>query len=427
MIYRQKTWGAYGNQDTPTPNLDRLSDEGIRFETCWATPICGPSRAQLMTGRYGFRTGWFHNMLKRRDPLSEYNLTLGELFSGAAYRTAVVGKWQMPGTQEAYGYDDYFMWLGNHQLVRELKDQFDGPVEEEGDWIPGRPARYWHPALVHNGKLVDTGPEDYGPQMMLEFIKGYMTEHANESFFIYYPMLLPHMSWDFENKRYGYLPAPEIGADGKLTGRKTDTTLVGNVAYMDYMVGQIVEQAEALGIADNTVIIFTTDNGSNRYGKGSPGAHQERGPRVPMIIYGKNIVAPQGASMNLVQFADILPTVAELAGIELPEWYVLDGISFAPLLRGEAFQGRDWLFSYIGEQRMLRTDNYLLDGNGQLWFCGNNRDEQGYVNVTESDAPEVQAVREKFARILDKLPGPDPEWEATKKYREWKAAGGYNN
>lgn len=421
-----KDLGVYGNNDLPTPNLERLADQGVRFATCWATPICGPSRAQLMTGRYGFRTGWFHNRLQRQDPLSDYNPTLGKLLREAGYRTTVVGKWQMPGTQEQYGYDEYFMWLGNHQLIRELKPKFEGPIEKKGHKVPGRPARFWHPALVHEGELVPTGPDDYGPELMLNYIKDFMEENMDRPFFVYYPMLLPHKSWDFENNRYGYLPAPEVGSDGKLTGEKTGTTIEGNVAFMDFIVGEILQQAEDLGIADDTVIFFTTDNGSGDYGKGFPGAHQERGPRVPMVVSGGGVEA-LGESRELIQFADVLPTVADLIGVEIPGDYIVDGESFAALFMGKPFEGRDWIFSYLGEQRFLRTEEYLLDANGELWFCGDRRDEKDYVNVTNSDDPEVEAIREKFDRILADLPKPNPEWEETQGYREWMERRARNN
>ena len=145
-----------------------------------------------------------------------------------------------------------------------------------------------------------------------------------------------------------------------------------------------------------------------------------------MIVYGPGTVEPRGSTKELVQFADVLPTVAELAGIKLPLDYSVDNVSFAPLLREEDFDGRDWIFSYFGDQRFLRTENYLIDGNGQLWVCGDGRDEKEYVDVTESGDPEVVRTREKFERILSKLPAPDPKDKATMRHKEWKAAGGYH-
>ncbi|NOZ23113.1 MAG: sulfatase-like hydrolase/transferase [Planctomycetes bacterium] len=413
-----KDMGCCGNPENKTPNLTRLGKTGANFLTCWATPICSPTRAQIMTGRYGFRTHWFHNNMKTNDPLCKDNVTLGQVFKQAGYATAIVGKWQLPGTQKAHGFDEYYMWLGGHNLWGKLRSKFDGPVEQKGQSLPGRPARYWHPALVHDGKLVDTGDDDYGPELFVKFINDYMARHKDEPFFLYFPMCLPHKSWDFERNCSGYLPTPVLDEAGNRIPGKSEPTLKANVTYIDHMVGQIVAQLDQLGIRDNTVLMFTTDNGTSGYGKAQ--TIQERGPRVPLIVNGPGIVKPIGERRELVQFADILPTLAALAGAKIPEDNPLDGVSFAPLLRGEPFEGRDWIFSYYADRRFLRDKRFLLDGDGKLWDCGDKRDEQGYVDVTDSTDPAVQAARKKFDALLEKLPGPDPDSPEYKRYFAWK-------
>ena len=141
-----KDLGCYGHPTNATPHLDRLIGTGVKFRTCWATPICSPTRAQIMTGRYGFRTQWFHNDMKVNEPLCAKHLTLGQVFQKAGYATAIAGKWQLPGKFAQYGFDEHCMW-------KNLKDGgFDGPVEQKGHSLPGRPARYWHPAIVRNGE-----------------------------------------------------------------------------------------------------------------------------------------------------------------------------------------------------------------------------------------------------------------------------------
>ena len=156
-----KDMACYGNPGIPTPTLSRLAEDGVSFQTCWATPICSPSRAQIMTGRYGFRTHWFHNSLKNKDSLASRQLTIGQVFKNAGYATAVVGKLQLPGTTKDHGFDEEYMWLGGHGLWGTLRSQFDGPVEGQKQkgkrgGLPGRPARYWHPAIVQNGNFVKT-------------------------------------------------------------------------------------------------------------------------------------------------------------------------------------------------------------------------------------------------------------------------------
>ena len=117
--------------------------------------------------------------------------------------------------------------------------------------------------------------------------------------------------------------------------------------------------------------------------------------------------------------ADILPTIANLAGIELPADYVIDGHSFAPLLLGKPLEPRRWLFSYYADKRMLRTERWLLDGTGALWDCGSDRDERDYHQVSDDDQrAEVRAIRAEFHGLLSKLPGPDPDSAIAAQYRK---------
>jgi arylsulfatase A len=119
-------------------------------------------------------------------------------------------------------------------------------------------------------------------------------------------------------------------------------------------------------------------------------------------------VKKTGSCDALVDFSDFLPTLAELAGARLPEGYALDGHSFAPLLAGKPFAGRPWVYSNLGTARWLRDRNWLLDGDGKLWYCGDNRDEtKGYENKTASDSSDAAAARRRFAEILATIPAPD--------------------
>ena len=103
--------GCYGHRGHRTPNLAAMAKTGMQFETCWASPICSPSRAAIMTGRYGFRTGWYHNNLKTKGPLAKSHLTIGQAMKNAGYATAITGKWQLPGRYEDHGFDEHLMWV----------------------------------------------------------------------------------------------------------------------------------------------------------------------------------------------------------------------------------------------------------------------------------------------------------------------------
>jgi len=412
-----REYGCYGNKKHKTPVLDKLAETGVRFKTCWCTPICSPTRAMVMTGRYAHRTRWFHNNMKpaAREPggdLSKTNRIFAQALREAGYATAICGKWQLHGVEADYGFDEHCMW-------RKYKS-FDGPVEDKRHRLPGRAARYWHPAIVTNGKPLPTTDQDYGPDIFVDFLLDFARRHKDGPFLVYYPMVLTHKSWDFEANRNGYLPVPELDADGKKTGRKVPGSLKSNVEYVDHLIARIVRGLEELGIRGNTVLFYTCDNGTVGYGKGNVSG--ERGPLVPMIVNGPGVVKPTGARHELVSVVDIFPTLADLAGARLPDDYALDGRSFAWVLRGEKGAERQWIFCNYADKRLIRTRRWLLDGNGQLWDCGRNRSGEGYRNVRRSNDPQVVAARKRLEEILKGLPGPDPDDPLLARYRKSQQA-----
>ena len=394
--------GCYGSPDHATPNLDALAGDGVKVETCWATPICSPTRAEIMTGRYGFRTGWFHNSMKPSsdDPhhnLATSNRTFPQLLRRSGYVTAICGKWQLTGTIEEHAFDEHCLW--------QSYPGFDGSVETAIDGKQsGRAARYWHPAVVENGTPVPTTLDDYGPDIFTDFLLDFARRHSDGPFLVYYPMLLPHTAWDFERERETHLEVPEVSAAGDQLGIRRSGSLRSSVEYIDTLVGRIVLGLEQLGLRERTVVFFTSDNGSAGYGKND--TVRERGPRVPLIVNGPTRVAALGSLDALVDFSDILPTVVELADGVLPRSYKLDGRSFAPLLAGREAPQRECIFSCLGDRRFVRTRRWLLDGDKHFWDCGDRRDEANYVNVTRSDGPEVRAARRRFKEILERHPPP---------------------
>ncbi len=407
-----REYGCYGHPTHKTPTLDKLAETGVRFETCWCTPICSPTRAMIMTGRYAFRTHWWHNNMKPAGKeedadFSRNHRIFAQPLKAAGYATAICGKWQLRGVETDYGFDEHCMWR--------RWDGFDGPVEQKGHSLPGRAARYWHPAIVRNGKGVPTRPTDYGPDLFVEFLLDFARRNKEQPFLVYFPMCLTHGSWDFEANRRGYLPVPELDADGKPTGRKIPGSLKSNVEYVDKLVARIVKGLEAMGLRDDTVLFYTCDNGTAVYGKNKVSG--EVGPLVPMIVHGPGTVKPRGARKELVSLVDLFPTLLDLAGVPLPKDYALDGQSFAWILRGEEGKERDYLFSYCADKRMIRSKRWLLDGDGQLWDCGDNRSGEGYRNVTRSQAPEAVAARKRLEAWLADLPGPAPDDPLLARYR----------
>ncbi len=390
-----KELGCYGNAQHKTPHLDALAKGGTRFQTAYATPVCTPSRVMLLTGRYAFRTGWYSFIGHRFSPrpgtpqydLGALEVTFADVLKARGYKTALAGKWQLPGQLPTLihdnGFDEYCMWAYSSNLPP--------GVEHTGRYeVPGKTARFWHPSIVKNGKYVPTTDKDYGPDLFADFLIEFMTRHKDGPFLAYYPMVLTHNPQE---------PTPDL----KNPGQKTPGSFRHSVEYMDHTVGRLVGALERLGIRQDTVVLFTSDNGTGGDGKGRA---TELGARVPLIASCPGTVTAGVVSGELVSLADVLPTLAELAGAALPRDRAIDGRSFAPILRGEKGEPRPWLFSYVSDRRVLRDKRWLLEEGGKFFDCGENRDHRGYKEVTGSQEPEVVAARRRFEQILKDLPAP---------------------
>lgn len=384
--------GCYGNREVKTPHIDRFATEGVRFETCYATPLCSPTRVLLMTGRYGFRTGFTNfigRVTTRKMRFQEDELTFADMLKAHGYATGLAGKWQLglislhPTMIHDSGFDEYYTW------------SWTKGGQPKGSPAEGRERqRYWYPTIIENGKYVPTTPEQYGEDMYSDWIINFMQRHKDRPFLAYYPMCLIHEPWD---------PTPDL----KTPGAKTDGGMYNNIEYMDHVVGKVLAAVDRLGLAGNTYVFFCGDNGTGKAGKG---AVAEVGVRVPMVVRGPG-VRKGVVSRDLIDFSDVLPTMAELTGAKVPggETVVHDGVSFAPELQGRKGKKRDWIFSYLGYERMLRDKRWLLEGDGKFFDCGESRDGSNYKDVTADPSPEVAAARKRFAGILAKLPAPPQE------------------
>lgn len=391
---------CYGNKTHKTLNLDALAREGMRFRTCYATPVCSPSRVLLLTGRYGFRTGWFNFTGRWGSPtysnpgydLGKSETTFAHLLKKAGYVTGLAGRWLEYGHEHIYipnaGFDEYFIWAIHG-------DKLPPGVTHTGAWQnreKNTTSRYWHPCLIRDGHYVPTQPDDYGPDLINEFCLDFLRRHRNRPFLLLYPMVLVHSP---------YQPVP----DRANRGQKKPGNLQTYVEYMDHLVGRLLRELDALGLSKNTVVIFAGDNGTEGAGKNTA---TERGARVPFIVRAPGLVKARAVSDELTDFSDVLPTLAELAGAPLPKDVTFDGRSLVPTFRGEPGTHREWIFSYLRHLRVLRDKRWLLEGDGKFYDCGANRDGN-YKDVTDSTDTEVVAARKRFDEILQKLPaGPPP-------------------
>ncbi len=406
--------GVYGNTEYKTPHLDRLAAEGTFFKTCWATPICSPTRAMLMTGKYATRTQWWHNSMRPYDWLKEPGGNLAEshtVFSEAlkryGYATVLSGKWQLSGLGDYpttifdHGFDEYCI---HHEWMMHLPPnvKFDGLVSGPDHLWPGRTSGYWHPCIMENGQLRPTTADDYGPDIFCDYLIEFMRRNRSRPFLAYYPMQLAHNGAHPDcGNRECYVPTPELDAPGQRTGKRTPDGFKYNIEYMDHLIGRIVKAMDAMGLREDTVILFAGDNGSlNR--KATP---TEAGCRVPMICNCPGTIQAGVAADALIDFSDVLPTLLDFADAKLPTGEQIDGRSFAPILRGDPNPpARDWIFSYYAYHRMLRDKRWYLDGHGRFFDCGDDRTGADYKDVTDSKDPAVLAAKKRFEAILAQLP-----------------------
>lgn len=336
--------GSYGGQ-FKTPHLDALARDGIRFEHCFAAPLCAPSRSLCMTGRYAFRTGVTNNG-QGAAATPEKDGCVARQLKAAGYSTAVAGKWRQLShfrTREdgaKWGFDEFLIWGAGAPEEGEKKGKAAGD-------------RYWNPEYNLNGKGLPEKQGKYGPDVLHEFVVGYIRRHRDGPFFLYYPMPLIHSP---------ILPTPD-SPKGQAKGKKkgVDSLYGQNIAYLDKLVGKLVAELDALKLREQTVIVFTGDNGSVGQGTingravdGGKHTMLEGGSRVPLIVNWPGTTPSRVVRKDLVDFSGMLPTFVELGGGTLPAGITIDGRSFAPQIHGQKGSPREWVYIQLGTERYLR-------------------------------------------------------------------------
>jgi arylsulfatase A-like enzyme len=405
-------YGIYGQPGAAsTPNIDALGEQGVVFRTAWATAMCAPTRVELMTGRYANTTGVYRNDVwlgeSRQNVYSE-NVAFAKILHDAGYTTAIAGKWhagsQMP-YDDVLAFDEYALWESLNEIKKlPGSPQFDGLMEDDKTT-----SRYWHPAYVVNGELLDTQPADYGPDIEAKFITGFIERSviAGKPFLAYWPTVAPHGS------RTGAPTTPLYGEPGVLgdapNAKERAARFRSLNEYIDLKVGEVWDRVTELGIADNTVIFFLSDNGTAVTAK-TRGV--ERGSHVVFVAAGAG-VAKRGLTDEITDFTDILPTLVDLAEAQesVPKDADFDGTSLVPFLRGDTDTHRDWIYAYIAGSQLFRTRDYMLEvvnpilgmPKGRLYYTGGERFGRGYTLIGEDDE-QHEAARAYFDGLLQDFP-----------------------
>lgn len=344
--------GCYGQQHIHTPAIDRLAAEGLRFTQAYAgAPSCGPSRASLMTGLHAG-----HASVRQNDggiPLAPGELTVGDVLKSAGYATGGFGKWGLGdfgtvGVPWERGFDRFFGYL--HQ--KHAHFYYTDYLWDNGTRFPlpgnagGKHGEYSHDVILGKAE---------------QFIR----DHRDGPFFCYVPVTLPHHEYIVPESSLAEYSGkfeehpPDHGRKGYALPKEPKATLAAMISHLDRGVGRLVALLDELGIARNTIVIFTSDNGGDNGVLASPdffrpngdlrGYKQdlyEGGIRIPAIVRWTGHIAPGSVSDFVWYFADVLPTLAELAGADAAVPDGVDGISFARLLdgRGEPARKHDYLY-----------------------------------------------------------------------------------
>jgi arylsulfatase A-like enzyme len=415
---------CHGNSVLKTPNLDKLHSQSVRLDDFHVSPTCSPTRAALMTGRYCNRTGVWHTVMGR-SLLSKDEVTMADVFAASGYRTGIFGKWH----------------LGDNYPFRPQDRGFDETLVHGGGGI-GNTQDYWGNDYFDDSYFRNGKPEKFtGYCTDVWFAEAMKFVEANKDrpFFCYLPTNAPHGPFRVPDK----YSAPYWGKGVK-------ALFCGMIANIDENMGWLTDKLKELGIDDNTILIFMTDNGTSggRFHvgmRGRKGSEYDGGHRVPFFIRWPAGGVGGGVDVErLTAHIDLLPTLIDLCGLEKPEGVKFDGDSLVPLLKGD---DKDWPDRTIitDSQRInmpikwrksaVMTDRWRLVNGEELYDI--KADPGQSTNVADKHPQvfaELRAEYEKwwadtskrFLEHCEIIVGSDHENPATLTSHDWHAHGPWN-
>ena len=370
-------WGDYshsGNRQVATPNIDSIAKQGVSFDRFFVCPLCAPTRAEFLTGRY-YPRGGVRGVSTGEERLDLGEKTVADAFQAAGYATGAFGKWhngsQWPYHPLARGFDEYFGYTAGH-----WGEYFDAPLEDNGRMIRSR------------GYIVDVCTD-----RALKFID----EHRQGPFFCYIPFTTPHSPWSAPEKdwlRFKDKPITQGATDPGKENIDETRCVLAMMENQDRNVGRVLAKLDELQLAENTIVLYFSDNGPNTMRwtggmKGMKGGTDEGSVRsVCYLRWPKRL--PAGRTIEPIAGAiDLLPTLASLAGVPRVGDKPLDGRDLSPLLLNAK---TDWpermLFSTWGGKISVRTQSHRLDGLGNLFDM---RTDPGQTKPMNEREPELAA------------------------------------
>ncbi len=309
-------WGdvrSHGNPELDTPAMDALARAGVRFDRFYVSPVCSPTRASLLTGRYSLRTG-VYGVTRGRETMRSEEVTLAETLRDAGYATGIFGKWHngahFPHDPAGQGFDTFFGFSAGH-------------------WN-----NYVDTDLIYNGETVPT--RGFITDVLTDSALAFMRRHRERPFFAYVPFNAPHSP--FQAPDALFRKYTERGFDNR------DAAAYAMVENVDENLRRLLGELDRLGLRDRTIVLFLTDNGPNgvRWNggmRGIKGSVREGGTRVPFFMHWPGQIEGGLTVQEKAAHIDVMPTLLELVGLQAPSSTVMDGRSLVPLLSGE---GTDW-------------------------------------------------------------------------------------
>jgi arylsulfatase A-like enzyme len=381
-------WGDLsinGNTNLSTPRIDSLARDGALLDRFYACPVCSPTRAEFLTGRYHPRGG-VRDVSRGGERLNLDEKTIADTFKAAGYATGAFGKWhngtQYPYHPNARGFDEYYGFCSGH-----WGSYFDPPLEHNGKLVKG------------NGFIIDD---------LTDHALAFMATNRSRPFFCYVPFNTPHSPMQVPERYWRKF----ANADLKLRARNAaqedlpfTRAALAMCENIDWNVGRILDRLDELKLADQTIVLYFSDNGPNSWRwnggmKGRKGSVDEGGVREPFLIRWPGHI-PAGARIPQIAAAiDLLPTLADLAGVPIASTKPLDGISLKPLLAGSP---KDWpdrmIFSHWDGRVSVRTQRYRMDDHEQLFDM-------------EADPGQDHDISDKAAEVAGRLAKARAQWKA---------------
>lgn len=386
-------YSIQGNRQVDTPNIDSIAQQGARFERFYVCPVCSPTRAEFLTGRYHPRSG-VYGVSTGQERMDLGETTIADCFRAAGYATGLFGKWhngsQWPYHPNARGFDEFFGYTAGH-------------------W-----GQYFDPPLEHNGQPVRT--RGYIVDVCTDAAIRFIEKNRDRPFFCYIAFTTPHSPWAVPEgywQRFREKPIDQRATNPERENLDHTRCALAMMENQDWNVGRVLSKLDELQLRQNTIVLYFSDNGPNgpRWTgglRGTKGSTDEGGVRSVLFVRWPARIPPGRTVRQVAAAIDLLPTLTALTGIPYTGVHPLDGRDLSPLLCGMPGV-QDWpdrmIFSTWGGRTSVVTQRFRLDNQGRLYDL-------------EADPGQTRPVNEQHPQVAQQLTEAVRRWSAEMRLHE---------